>query len=83
MSRDSASTLNSLPVGEKYWVIAFERRTGSNFDLFALVTRDGDADNARSIPVMQDYDDGLDHREPRIAFDNCWPNRPITLRRPS
>ncbi|MEM6673583.1 MAG: hypothetical protein AAF726_12125 [Planctomycetota bacterium] len=54
---------------DPFWVIPFERRTGDNFDLFAVVARDGGADNARSIPRMQDYDDGLNFFRPQVAFD--------------
>ncbi|MEM1448807.1 MAG: hypothetical protein AAGI22_06820 [Planctomycetota bacterium] len=62
----SWSTYNTID-DERYWVLAFERRTGPNYDIFSVVARDGNADNARSVARMQDLDQDLDQLEPRIA----------------
>ncbi len=59
-------TYNSEP----YWVVAFERLVGSDYDIFTVVARDGDADNARNLNVMQNLDLNRDHRAPSIAFDS-------------
>ncbi|MEM1451988.1 MAG: hypothetical protein AAGI22_22965 [Planctomycetota bacterium] len=64
----TASTFNSF-AGERHWVIVFERRTGTDYDIFAIVATDGNADNAKSVPVMQDLDQDLDHRAPKLAND--------------
>ncbi|MEM9380571.1 MAG: hypothetical protein AAGB93_11530 [Planctomycetota bacterium] len=64
----TSSTFNSF-AGERHWVIVFERRTGADYDIFAIVATDGNADNAKSVPVMQDLDQQLDHRAPRLAND--------------
>ncbi|MEM8709842.1 MAG: hypothetical protein AAGG01_02735 [Planctomycetota bacterium] len=68
---DVSSWSAAYPVGpeDRYWGIVFERRTGANFDIFGIVAYDGDADNARSVQVMQDMDEGLNHRCPRITLD--------------
>ena len=57
---------NSAP----YWVIAFERRVGTEYKIFTVVARDGNADNARNIHTMQNLEIDLDHRDPAIAFDS-------------
>lgn len=65
-TQSTASTYND----ERYWVLVFERLIAPDYDIFAVVARDGDADNARNINVMQDLDTNLDHRDPTIAFDS-------------
>jgi len=65
----TVSTENSYG-GVPYWVVVFERLIGSDHDIFAVVAKDGDADNARNINVMQNLDLDLDHRDPVIAFDS-------------
>ncbi|MEM1452926.1 MAG: hypothetical protein AAGI22_27735 [Planctomycetota bacterium] len=55
--------------GERYWTIVFERRTGSDYDVFALVAREDGAYNARNLPAMQDLDQDLEQLRPKIAFD--------------
>ncbi|MEM6673370.1 MAG: hypothetical protein AAF726_11045 [Planctomycetota bacterium] len=55
--------------GERYWVLVFERRTGSDRDVFGVVARDGNADNAKSLARMQDLDATLDQLDPRIAIE--------------
>ena len=56
---------------ERYWVIAFERLRGADFDIFAAVAYDGSAFNARSIPGMQNLEDEQrDQLDPSIAFDS-------------
>ncbi len=55
---------------DPYWVIAFERRIGSLYSIFTVVARDGNADNARNVNVMQNLDLDLDHRDPVIAQDS-------------
>ncbi|MEL6713991.1 MAG: hypothetical protein AAFP86_09465, partial [Planctomycetota bacterium] len=64
------SNVRGLTTVERHWVIAFERRTGTDYDIFAVVARDGEADNAKSLTAMQDLDLQLDHRDPQIAFDS-------------
>ncbi|MEM6673446.1 MAG: hypothetical protein AAF726_11425 [Planctomycetota bacterium] len=54
---------------ERHWVVVFERRTGSDYDVFGVVARDGNADNAKSLAGMQDLDQTLDQLEPRIAYE--------------
>ena len=66
----STSTTEGGFAGERHWVVAFERRTGTDYDIFAVVARDGEADNARSVTTMQDLDNNLDHRDPTLAFDS-------------
>jgi len=55
--------------GERHWAIVFERRVGSDYDIFAVGAVDGDAYNARNLTSMQDLDLQRDQRDPRIAFD--------------
>ncbi|MEM9380950.1 MAG: hypothetical protein AAGB93_13445 [Planctomycetota bacterium] len=62
---DDADSYN----GERYWVVAFERRTGSDYDIFGVVAQDGFADNAKSLAGMQDLDRDLDQLDPRLAYD--------------
>jgi hypothetical protein len=57
-------------ISERHWVIAFERRVGSDYDIFTVVAQDGFADNARSIQNMQNLDLDRDHRDPVLAFDS-------------
>ncbi|MDF1837364.1 MAG: hypothetical protein P1V35_05815, partial [Planctomycetota bacterium] len=65
------STMNRISSynDEPYWVVVFERLVGSDYDIFAVVARDGNADNARSVTAMQALDLNLDHRDPAIACD--------------
>ncbi len=56
-------------VSERHWLIAFERRTGTDYDIFTVVATDGDADNARSLQTMQNLEQDLDHRDPTICFN--------------
>lgn len=65
----SVVSANGL-IPERHWVIAFERRVGSDYDIFTVVAQDGFADNARSIQNMQNLDLDRDHRDPVIAFDS-------------
>ena len=55
--------------GERHWVVVFERLIGSDHDIFAVVARDGSADNARNINTMQNLNLDRDHRDPVVAFD--------------
>ncbi|MDF1839048.1 MAG: hypothetical protein P1V35_14365, partial [Planctomycetota bacterium] len=52
---------------ENYWIVAFERRIGSIYNIFTVVARDGSADNARNIHTMRNLDVDADHRTPVIA----------------
>ena len=58
-------TYNSEP----YWVVVFERLVGSDYDIFSVIARDGNADNARNINAMQNLDLDLDHRGPAVVHD--------------
>ncbi len=64
----SQTTINGY-APDAHWVLAFERLTGSDYDIFTVVARDGNADNARSVNTMQNLDVDRDHRSPAIAFD--------------
>jgi hypothetical protein len=54
---------------DPFWVIAFERLRGTDYDIFTIVARDGDADNARSVPEMQDIAEEDEQSDPRITFE--------------
>jgi hypothetical protein len=60
---------NATLSAEPFWVIAFERLRGTDFDIFTVVARDGDADNARSVPEMQDVAEEDEQSDPRITFE--------------
>ncbi|MEM8709628.1 MAG: hypothetical protein AAGG01_01640, partial [Planctomycetota bacterium] len=66
----SSVSSNPFNVQERHWVIAFERRTGADYDIFTVVATDGNADNARSIQTMQNLEQDLDHRDPVIGYDS-------------
>lgn len=54
---------------EPFWMIAFERLVGSDYDIFTVVAQDGDAFNARNVSNMQDVDQQREQAEPRIALE--------------
>ena len=54
---------------DPFWVIAFERLRGTDYDIFTVVASDGDADNARSVPEMQDVAEEDEQSDPRITFE--------------
>lgn len=54
---------------DPFYVIVFERLVGSDYDIFAVVADDGDADNARNITAMQDVAIQDEQADPHIAFD--------------
>ena len=60
------SSLTSM--NDAYWVIAFRRRIGSDYKIFTVVARDGDADNARSVQTMQNLEVDGNHTSPQIAY---------------
>ncbi|MEM1453094.1 MAG: hypothetical protein AAF726_21970 [Planctomycetota bacterium] len=56
-------------VDEPTYVLVFERLRSGVWEIFAVVTREGNPDNARSLSEMQDLVPDEDHTEPRIAQD--------------
>ena len=65
VSAQQRGTLSSGPI----YVIVFERRVGSDYDIFAVVASNGDADNARNISVMQDVAVQDEQADPHVAFE--------------
>ncbi|MEM8710387.1 MAG: hypothetical protein AAGG01_05510 [Planctomycetota bacterium] len=55
--------------GDAVYVLAFERLRSGIYEIFTVVTREGNADNARSVTEMQDIALSQDHADPRIAYD--------------
>lgn len=55
---------------EPFWMIAFERLLGADYDIFAVVAQDGDAFNARNVSNMQDVDQQLEQADPRISLED-------------
>ena len=51
------------------YVIVFERRIGADYDIFAVVARNSEADNARNVSVMQDVAVQDEQADPHVAFE--------------
>ncbi|MEM9379127.1 MAG: hypothetical protein AAGB93_04185 [Planctomycetota bacterium] len=68
---DVSSQTRSAPDGsdEPAYMLVFERLRSGVWEIFAVVTRDGDPDNARSVSEMQDLVPDEDHADPRVAQD--------------
>ncbi|MEL6714545.1 MAG: hypothetical protein AAFP86_12265, partial [Planctomycetota bacterium] len=62
------NTLVASFIYERHWLVTFERRTGSDYDIFAVVAEDDSAFGAKNLTAMQDVDVQLDQRNPRVAF---------------
>lgn len=54
---------------DPHYVVVFERLVGTDYDIFAIVAEDGDANNARSVTAMQDIDLRDEQSQPRVAFE--------------
>ncbi len=66
-----SSQTRSFPgfADEAIYLIVFERLRNGFFELFTVVTREGNPDNARSVTEMQDIALDRHHTDPRIAQD--------------
>ncbi|MEM9378521.1 MAG: hypothetical protein AAGB93_01135 [Planctomycetota bacterium] len=67
--RPDVSTQDVRDGGEPFWVIAFERLKGGDYEIYTVVAQDGTNFNGNDISDQQDVGQTTEQRRPRIAFD--------------
>ncbi|MEM6673896.1 MAG: hypothetical protein AAF726_13715 [Planctomycetota bacterium] len=65
----SSQTTANFTGSDPVYVLAFERFLNGSYKIFTVATREGNADNARNLGLMQDLAQDSPHADPRIAYD--------------
>ncbi|MEM6674775.1 MAG: hypothetical protein AAF726_18150 [Planctomycetota bacterium] len=65
VSTQDTSSLSAEP----FYVLAFERLKGGDYEIYTVVATDGDNDNGNDLSLQMDLGQTTEQRDPRIAYD--------------
>ncbi|MEM6569682.1 MAG: hypothetical protein AAF957_14835 [Planctomycetota bacterium] len=67
--RPDVSTQDERSGSDPFWVIAFERLKGGDYEIYTVVAQDGTNFNGNDLALQQDVGQAIEQRRPRIAYD--------------